>query len=407
MDLFSDLPMKTISPWQFTLFRILFGAYLAFHFAALVPFAGELFGSGGLIPDAALNPTAGLFPNPLALDVPEWGLVAALAFLTTASLCFAAGFARVPVAVALWFGWTALFHRNNLISNPGIPYVGLLLLLSALVPGGEPLSHRPRREDWAMPAWVWRCAWILLAAGYTFSGWTKLSSPSWTDGSALRFLLENPLARPGVLRDLMLALPEPLLQAMTWGTLLVELLFAPLALWRRSRPWIWLSMVLMHLGIVAVVDFADLTLGMLMIHLFTFDPDWIRPRREVRVMAYDGGCLMCSKTVRFFAGEDRHDLIRFVTLQSAAGRAMEAEAGTERLESVLVRHGERTFARSAAVVELLAALGGHWAVLGFSLGLVPRRLRDGAYRLVAKRRHRRGGGDACSLPTEAVRSRLL
>lgn len=37
-------------------------------------------------------------------------------------------------------------------------------------------------------------------------------------------------------------------------------------------------MLAMHLGILTVVDFADLTGGMLMIHLFAFDPSWFQSR---------------------------------------------------------------------------------------------------------------------------------
>ena len=38
-------------------------------------------------------------------------------------------------------------------------------------------------------------------------------------------------------------------------------------------------MVIMHLGILVLIDFADLTCGMLMVHAFTFDPAWLRTRR--------------------------------------------------------------------------------------------------------------------------------
>src|SRR5690606_34884204 len=105
--------------------------------------------------------------------------------------------------VVLWFGWAALFNRNNLISNPGVPYVGLLLLMIAIVPDGEPGRWRGRPVapgDWFMPAAVWRGVWFLLAAGYTFSGLAKLGSPSWVDGTALHHLISNPLARPSLLR---------------------------------------------------------------------------------------------------------------------------------------------------------------------------------------------------------------
>lgn len=264
------------SAWCFAVFRMIFGAYLVIHFAMLLPYASELFGSAGLIGDPALNPVAGLFPNPLNFALSSLVLTGLFASLVALSFCFAIGLFRPGISVVLWFAWTALFHRNNLIGNPSIPYIGLLLTLCAIVPTGEPLSFGKRCADWQIPVWIPRCAWFLLAAGYTFSGVTKLHSPSWIDGSAMRFLLENPLARPGFVRDHMLALPAGMLSVLTWLTLAAELLFLPLAYCRKTRPWIWLVLVLLHLGIISAVDFADLSFGMLMIHVFTFDPHWIK-----------------------------------------------------------------------------------------------------------------------------------
>lgn len=254
------------TPRQFSIFRILFGCYLIAHFAALVPHANELFGSTGVIRDPAMNPAHGLFPNPLDAALPAAAVTGFVVALVLLSIGFAADVARPFVSLVLWFGWTALFHRNNLIANPSLPYVGLLLVLCALVPTGK---------GWTMPVWIPRCAWILLATGYSFSGLTKLGSPSWLDGSAIARLLDNPLARPGWARDILLGAPWALPAILTWGTLVLEIIFAPLALWRGARPWLWLAMTLMHAGILLVVDFADLSLGMLMIHLFVFEPEWL------------------------------------------------------------------------------------------------------------------------------------
>ncbi len=399
--------MKPMSPWQFTLFRILFGLYLAFHFAELTPYAVELFSSSGLLKDPSLNLTAGLFPNPLALDLPGWLVTGSVAVLAGCALLFTVGWKRNWMAILLWFGWTALFHRNNLISNPSIPYVGLLLLLSLLVPGGEPLSFGSRNNSWAMPKWVFRTAWILLAAGYTFSGFTKLFSPSWIDGTAISYLLQNPLARPGLARDLMIAMPGPLLKALTWGTLAAELTFAPLALWRTARPWLWLALVSMHFGIVLVVNFTDLTVGMLMIHAFTFDPEWLRAKDGLRVMAYDGDCLMCSKAVRFFAREDRQNLIRFTALQSEHGQRLGAQSGNREAQTMLVEWNQRIFARSDAALVLLEALGDIWAMAAYIGWLVPRALRDKVYNFIAQRRHQWFRNDSCTLVPVEVTSRLL
>ena len=251
---------------QFQWFRIIFGTYLTIHFGMLVPYANELFGATGILSDPSLNPAHGLFPNLLDFALPPVWVTGVVVVMTLLSVLFVVDVARPAVALLLWFGWTALFHRNNLIANPSIPYVGLLLVLSALVPPGR---------SWTMPKWIPRCAWILLAVGYSFSGLVKLGSPSWIDGSAIARLLDNPLARPGMFRDLMLWLPDWILRLVTWGTLVLEILFAPLVLSRRLRPWLWLAMCGLHLGIIVVVDFADLSFGMLMIHLFVFDRRWL------------------------------------------------------------------------------------------------------------------------------------
>jgi hypothetical protein len=87
--------------------------------------------------------------------------------------------------------------------------------------------------------------------------------------------LENPLARPGLIRDAFLALPDRAIAMLTWSVLVAEITFLPLSCFRRGRLIAWSAMMGMHLGIVLMVDFADLSFGMVMLHLFTFDPDWI------------------------------------------------------------------------------------------------------------------------------------
>ncbi len=268
-----------VSARQFGVFRIALGAFLLVHFAHLLPYAAELFGSAGILADPTLNLIPQILPNPLWMDAaPDWlpfcvvvaGMLAALGILI--------GYGRRVCCVIAWLVWAWLFARNNLISNPGLPYVGMLLLLSAAIPTGERFSIRSAKAhaaSWQFPTLAIRTVWFLLAAGYTFSGVMKLGSPSWLDGSALRDVMLNPLARPGFFRDVFLHLPDLLTNLATWATLALEIAFLPLAFSRRVRPWIWMAMVLMHLGIMLLVDFADLSLGMLLAHLFVFDSAWV------------------------------------------------------------------------------------------------------------------------------------
>ena len=270
---------------QFAWFRIIFGAYLAIHFAHLVPWGAELFSREGVLPRAGLNPTYGILPNVLALwDSPAF-ITAFLAAMVALSVLFAAGVVRHAAALLLWYGWACLFNRNVLISNPSIAYVGVLLLLTTLVPGREPLRAFGRRvetADFYVPAAAYWTAWFLMAAGYSFSGIVKLASPSWVDGSAFWHIVQNPLARDGLLRDVVLGMPSWAFQLLTWKALALEILFLPLAVWHWTRPVVWCAMVFMHIGILALVSFADLSAGMLMVHLFTVDSRWPGMLRLVR-----------------------------------------------------------------------------------------------------------------------------
>ncbi len=271
--------MSAISRQQFALFRIALGLYLTIHFAQLLPYGDELFSNQGMLPDARLNLTFGLFPNPLAYWDSPAAITVFLVILLLAALAFAGGVCRRSAAIFLWFGWACLFNRNNLITNPSIPYIGLLLVLSALVPLGEGWTFTKSRSDWQFPASVYWVAWLLLAAGYSYSGWIKLSSPSWIDGSALLHILENPLARPGPLRDALLLAPAPVLRSATWISLAAELAFLPLSFRLTTRCAVWLGLTVLQVVILGFVNFADLTLAMLLAHFFVFDPRWLSFRR--------------------------------------------------------------------------------------------------------------------------------
>jgi len=211
-------------------------------------------------------------------DSPE-ALQAFLYLLAMGSCALAMG---VPypraVAACLWYGWAALLNRNVLIANPGLAYVGWLLLACTLVTtetiriGGKTVRIRLSSDTFP---WLYWGAWTLVALGYSLSGLHKLDSPSWIDGSALRHVLQNPLARDTPLVAWVLALPPIFLRVATWASLALELLFFPLGLFWHTRRVFWCAMLGMHLGMLLLVDFADLTLGVLIMHAFLFDARWL------------------------------------------------------------------------------------------------------------------------------------
>lgn len=400
-------PVKSYaSPHYFLLFRCLFGLYLAVHFFTLVPYAWQLFSNVGMIPKAGDLPTYPFFPNVLFwLDAPAFATAFVFA-LGALSLLLAVGKWPRLVPLLLWYGWACLVTRNVFIRNPGMPYVGWLLLALPLIPA---VHSTPGR--WTLPRPIYVCAWLLLALGYSLSGIHKLQSPSWIDGVALLRLVENPLSRPTFLGQIILGLPPLAVQLGTWFTLGLEVSFAVFALWRRSRPWIWLALVGMHLNIMFVVDFVDLTLGMIMIHLFTFDQRWIpaRPAVAPLVVFFDGVCNLCNGFVDALMREDQEEVLKYASLQGDTARSLGLgiPEGEGAKASVVVVEGDRRYTESDAVLRIMAALGGVWR-LGTIAQVLPKGLRDSAYHWVARNRYRLfGRRDSCRLPTAAERRFFL
>jgi predicted DCC family thiol-disulfide oxidoreductase YuxK len=134
---------------------------------------------------------------------------------------------------------------------------------------------------------------------------------------------------------------------------------------------------------------------------------------------FDGRCGLCNRSVRWFLTRDRLDRLRFVPSESPrvagvlARHGLDAAAATGNSGSILVAQSldtpsERLLSRSDAVLALLAQLPSPWPTVAGTLRLIPRPLRDLAYRLVARWRYRVWGRlETCPIPTAKERSRFI
>lgn len=384
---------------QYSAYRALLGSYLCVHFGMLLPYAAEVFAAGGTVAHGSLSPLFGVLPNPLQLHDGPWAVTALLVLGVLCGAAVAVGWGDRTAAVltALILGW--LYQRNPLIANPSLPLVGWLLVLHAFVPPRPygSLAGRLAGTDhgWRLPGHLFLAAWVVLALSYSHSGWTKLASPSWVDGDTIRLVLENPLARDHFLRAWMLATPPMVLIVLTWLVLLAELLFAPLALIRGVRPWIWLVMLLAQIGFLVFLNFADLTFPMLLVHLLTFDPNWLGKyaRRDTATVLFDGDCAFCHANVRLAMHEDAGQRLRFAPLDGATARELlgpsPASSGGESIV-VVDAEGDRAI-KSRAVVAILERFGGLWLLPAKLLAAIPREWADRGYDLVGRWRYQLGG----------------
>lgn len=139
-----------------------------------------------------------------------------------------------------------------------------------------------------------------------------------------------------------------------------------------------------------------------------------RPEPGGAVIVFDGVCVLCNGWVGFLLKHDRFGRYRFAAMQSDAGRALLAAHGLDPDDPasfLLVEHdvagGPRISTDTNAIRRVLAGLGGGWR-FAHTLALVPRGLRDAAYRRLARNRYRWfGKHEACALPAPEHRQRFL
>jgi predicted DCC family thiol-disulfide oxidoreductase YuxK len=118
--------------------------------------------------------------------------------------------------------------------------------------------------------------------------------------------------------------------------------------------------------------------------------------------------------VQFLITRDKLDRFRFAPLQSSLGREVLARFGIHTfpdgvmLLTDALTATEHLYRRSDAVAASLQQLGTPWRVVGTVLKLVPQRLRDWGYGIVARLRYRLFGRyDTCPVPPPEQRGRLL
>jgi predicted DCC family thiol-disulfide oxidoreductase YuxK len=383
------------SPNLYRVFRFLLGAYLAVHFIHLIPYVEELFSSNGMLHNGSLSPLFGVIPNVFALSDTPLFVITVTGFAIIASLMFMLGHFDRAAAIFIWFILACYFARNPLITNPALPYLGWLLLAHVFMPKLDVLELKTANEEsWQVRRNIFYAAWIILALSYSYSGYTKLLSASWFSGETIGIVLNNPLARDHFLNELILSLPVGYLQLLTWFVLYVELLFAPLSIFKKLRPWLWSAMLFVQVGFLIFLDFADLTIPMLLFHLLTFDARWLAVkhrglRPEKYVLHYDGECGFCHGLPKFVIEEDKANSFSYTPLQSDFSQSRLSELNLKlESDSIVFQAGTKIYLESGAVIKILQCLGGFWVLPAFILNCIPSYFRNRAYRFIGKHRKR-------------------
>lgn len=133
------------------------------------------------------------------------------------------------------------------------------------------------------------------------------------------------------------------------------------------------------------------------------------PSRAHPIVLFDGVCTLCDGAVQFIIDRDPAAQFQFASLQSDTGRRLAAEHGVDgsALDTLVVIDGGRAFVWSGAVIQIARRMGRPWS-WATVLAVVPRPVRDAAYRFVARHRIQWFGQRAeCRIPTPELRARFL
>jgi predicted DCC family thiol-disulfide oxidoreductase YuxK len=126
------------------------------------------------------------------------------------------------------------------------------------------------------------------------------------------------------------------------------------------------------------------------------------------VILYDGVCVFCSRWIRFVAMRDRDRRFRFTAIQSGYGTRLAQAFGIDPGDpdtNAVVHRGVAYFRSDAALTVLSLLPGWRWVRV---LRLIPKRLRDAVYNIVARNRYRIFGKyQECFVPDVEMRARVM
>lgn len=127
------------------------------------------------------------------------------------------------------------------------------------------------------------------------------------------------------------------------------------------------------------------------------------------IVLFDGVCNFCNGAVNFVIEHDNAGYFHFAALQSEIGIELrkQHEINEAETDSVILVEDEKVYLHSTAALKIVKRLDGIWS-LSYIFIIVPRPIRDWAYKTFAKYRYKLfGRQEACMLPTADVRSRFL
>jgi hypothetical protein len=236
--------------------------------------------------NAALGPR-GVVPNPPSRPL-MWGvfhvfqteqaLLVGWAVLLASAIALMVGWHSRIAAILVFVLIFSLERRDPAIFNGGDALLRIEALFLALAPCGAALSLDQRRRSGSffsaqqIRPWALRLLQIQLSIVYLSTVVVKLSGETWHNGTAVLYSLNQTdiqtIHLPAFLAHNLL-----ISNALSWGTLVIEVALGTLVWNRRWRPWVLGAGVMLHLSIEMVLQVGFFTFVTFILYLAFIPPE--------------------------------------------------------------------------------------------------------------------------------------
>lgn len=128
-----------------------------------------------------------------------------------------------------------------------------------------------------------------------------------------------------------------------------------------------------------------------------------------KIILFDGVCNFCNSTINFVIDRDCKDTFKFAALQSEEGQKYLKKFGLalNNFDTFVLINEENYYVSSTAALLVAKDLCGSIRFLYYFI-YIPRFIRDGVYKIIAKNRYQIfGKSDNCRIPTEKEKNKFL
>ena len=317
---------KSTSPLEIA--RIGLGAAMLLHYGLASPNLFTFWGDSGWLPRAMLvqQLTDPWVQSVFFYFTASWQWVAFHALFLFCCAALTAGWRTS------WVKWVVLIgHISYANRNPSMTYgvhaiLACLLLIMCFAPIGRALSLDRVREVWTAKRknldadplaftspWAFACTRLMqiqMAVLFFFSGAQKLRGDEWWTGDAVWKIFTFEEYYNSFILDL-LASQYWLANVATYGTVLIELAY-PFLIWqRRTRPYMLVAAIFLHLHFALLLNLYFFSFVMIMGHMSFLRWSWLarqgawwKHMMGRMEMIYDGTCGFCKRSMAWFLAFD-------------------------------------------------------------------------------------------------------